>query len=333
MRKFLSRLLAISSLAGLLSVSQVSAAVECQHKLPGHETASNSLYVWSDNQVSPKAIILAIHGVTLHGGAYEALGNELAPHGYVVISPDLTGFGHLYQKDDPLKLKVIYDRSTSNLTSLLKDIRSTYPGLPVICAGESMGAHLAMRLAAMHPELVDGLLLSASSTKVHFPPIPLFVKDLSLWAVHPHRQINLEPYIRNGISDDDRIADERISDPLSRNSLNTYQLMKFGWMCRRTIDIVSAIPANMPVLILQGKKDKLYKATGVDLLMANLRTTDKKVQWFPKAGHILLETKYLKPETLSAVNSWLDKHTNGTGDSIATESTVTGTIESPKVIK
>jgi alpha-beta hydrolase superfamily lysophospholipase len=333
MLKYLTQLLSLSLFIGAITCPPSLAEVVCRHQLPNQQTASDSLYVWADDHLTSKAVILAIHGVTLHGGAYDGLARHLAPEGYTVIAPDLKGFGHDYKNEGSLKATVIYDRSTAELASLLKEIRRSYTGLPVICMGESMGGHLALRLAAAHPELVDGLILSGSSTKVHFPSIPLFVKDLTLWSFHPHRQVNLKPYIRYGISDDSRIVDERINDPLSRNNLGMYQLLKFGWMSRRTIDLVGNIPPTIPVLILQGNKDKLYKAKGVDKLMAALNATDKQVKWFPEAGHILLETKYLKPETISVINSWLDKYANSATGNLATETTVTGAIESPKAGK
>jgi len=178
---------------------------------------------------------------------------------------------------------------------------------------------LLLRLASSHPELLDGIALSATSTKVHLPRLTLALKDVTLWPFKPRRQVSLAPYIRYGISDDPRIADERLSDPLSRNRLSAAEIMKFGWMSRRTIDVVDKIPPTLPILILQGSKDKLYKPAGIKLLAAHLQATDKQVHWLTERGHILLETQYLRPETMDILLPWLDAHIKPTSKNLAVE--------------
>jgi len=49
------------------------------------------------------------------------------------------------------------------LAPLLKQLRAEHPQVPLIVAGHSWGGSFAPTLAADHPELVDGLLLLASS--------------------------------------------------------------------------------------------------------------------------------------------------------------------------
>lgn len=276
------------------------------------------VYLWQDDSINPKAVVLAAHGATLHGGAYDTFGRLLASHGYIVIAPDMHGFGHFYhdaKSDDDRR--VIYDASESDLVAVLKVVRKKYPDLPVIFAGESTGAQLGVRLAANHPELMDGVILSSGSPHLRFPPVFPTIVDLTKCAFSPRRQVDLSPYIEMRISENPQIAKERITDPLGRNCLSLTQMCKIFWMNRRTMDYAPKMPADLPVLALQGTADHLFKPQDISLLTALMKSQDKTVKWFDKRGHILLETRYLQPDTAETVVSWLDQHTQVSGKRVA----------------
>ena len=78
---------------------------------------------------------------------------------------------------------------------------------------------------------------------------------------------------------------------------------------RKTGSYVSEIPNNKPVLVIQGGADRCIKASAVMVLLANLQSTDQTVKWFHERGHILLETAFIKPDTMAAVVNWLNAHT------------------------
>ena len=312
----------LRSIVGLallaVSLSAASAEVVRQEGVSLIQGLTLPAYQWKDEQIPPKAVVVAAHGATLHGGAYDTLGRLLASHGYIVIAPDMRGFGHFYHDSTSAEdRRVIYDASVADFIRVLEAVKKNYPQLPVIFAGESTGAQLGVRVAADHPDLIDGVILSSPSPHLCFPPIHLTVVDLTKCAFHPRRQIDLSPYIQHRISEDPQIAQERLNDPLGRNYLSITQMCKIYWMNRRTMDYAGNIPADMPVLALQGTADHLFKPQDFSMLTALIKSQDKTIQWFPKRGHILLETKYMKPDTADVVMSWLDKHTQQVSKRVA----------------
>jgi len=84
------------------------------------------------------------------------------------------------------------------------------------------------------------------------------------------------------------------------------------------------IPKTMPVLIIQGDKDRMLNCKAVVSLVKHLRTEDRTVKWFANRGHLLLETAYLQNDTLNVVDSWLKRHLK---DTTMASATVHGVIQ------
>src|SRR5262249_54310821 len=51
------------------------------------------VYEWIPKDVKPDGMVLAIHGLTLHGKRYEVLAKACACTGTYFVAPDLRGFG------------------------------------------------------------------------------------------------------------------------------------------------------------------------------------------------------------------------------------------------
>src|SRR5262249_40136333 len=147
-------------------------------------------------------------------------------------------------------------------------------------AGESLGGAMAVRLAGQHSELVDGLILSAPALR-HYHPMPLstLADGLKLF-VNPAHRLNISAYIKNYFSEDPEISAEGISDPLIRKNLNLAEIMSSCSIMGGASDFIAAIPEDMPVLVLQGEKDRMVKLSSVELLQNNLKTKKKTICLF-----------------------------------------------------
>lgn len=94
--------------------------------------------------------------VLLHGLAGSA--NELVPtatgllDGYTVIVPDQRGHGHSTRRP----ADVSRDAYVADVVAVLDALAADGPA---VLAGQSMGAHTAMLVAARHPERVRGLVM------------------------------------------------------------------------------------------------------------------------------------------------------------------------------
>jgi alpha-beta hydrolase superfamily lysophospholipase len=96
-----------------------------------------------------------------------------------------------------------------------------------------------------------------------------------------------------------------------RKKLTTWELFKTVHTMRPSLHYADKVPANMPVLVIQGDNDRMLKSNAVCDLLKHLSTQDQTVRWFHDRGHLLLETTYLQSDTLNTVEGWLSEHLSG----------------------
>jgi alpha-beta hydrolase superfamily lysophospholipase len=329
-----------SSTVPLLPVGQVRE----QENPPLSKELGIPLYMWDDGTDSPKAIIVAFHGLTFHGKVYKELGKRLAQDGYLVVAPEMRGYGrwyycsknggahtkdcgHVTAKTRLPKITSLpktkenkttysqrvckranYKQSLNDFTALLKRLHQEYPGLMLYCIGESLGADMAVRLASTSGQLVDGLILASPAIKKQGILRRSLIPESAKMMFNPAREINVRPYLENCLSEDKRIVNERAQDPYVRKGLSLLELLSTQKTTKETLTYIPNISPNTPVLIIQGTDDRIIKANGVVLILERLRAKDQTVRWFDNRGHVLLETAYIQPDTWSTITDWLTEH-------------------------
>jgi alpha-beta hydrolase superfamily lysophospholipase len=273
-----------------------------QHSLPICE--------WKDSSADPRAIVLAIHGMTLHGGTYDRIARELCSDGVLTIAPDMRGFGRCYSSHQSrLKMhKVDYTESKTELVSLLQKLRSAYPSVPIYGMGESLGANLIVWLSGKHPELLNGVILSSPCIKRYWNLSPQMVLDICIAVPTPTRQIRLKPYVDPFLSPNPAVVSGYEQDPLIRKTLSLRELLQSVETNRSTIKAAKNIPQTMPVLTVEGTDDRMYKPDSVPGFMAQIHSIDQRIFWAKDHGHLLLETSQIEPEVLETVRKWIVKH-------------------------
>jgi acylglycerol lipase len=273
------------------------------------------LYHWWRPNASSRGTVVAVHGLVMHGRSFDVLGRTLAAQGFDVYAIDMRGYGRSMAEDhrycvseSDCKHRIDYERSYSDLVALTCRLRKQSPRTPLFAVGESLGGAMVIRLSAQSPELVDGLILSSPAIKRQNFLDPYLMANAALSATNPTAQMDLMPFVRKFASDDPRVIAEKEVDPLLRHHLNAVELMRSCNVMRKTVTYIPEIPAETPVLVIQGSADRCIKADAIMLLLANLRSEDQTVKWFHERGHILLETNFVKPDTMDAVVSWLSGH-------------------------
>ena len=106
----------------------------------------------------PKAVIVAVHGMSDYSNAFDMPGNAWAKEGITTIAYDQRGFG---KNADP-GVWAGADAMRADLVDAVDAARSRYPGIPVFALGESMGGAVVLTaLASQNPPVVDGAILVA----------------------------------------------------------------------------------------------------------------------------------------------------------------------------
>lgn len=266
--------------------------------------------IWPDLNTNPRAILVAVHGLVMHGGSFDVFARRLASRNFLVVAPDLRGYGRWLRGGNALPAGTVvdYEQSQADLVRLLDRLNADYPGVPIFCLGESLGADICIGAIVEGGCRVDGVVLSSPALKFRHIFCKELVGDLGLACIRPTKQINLTPYIRLCASEDQHVIAEMIEDPLVRKHLSSMELLKsqlFIWSTRKRI---AQLPENLPVLIIQGDADRLLKSNAVVVLLKHLKSKDQTVRWFHKRGHVLLETAFAQPDTISSVEGWLVQH-------------------------
>lgn len=288
---------------GTKTVDQANELVENSRKL--------HIYRWKDSSKAARAVVVAVHGTTQHAGSFGSLAQTLASQGYIFIGLDLRGHGERFYKafaGQP-NHRVDYDKSADDLGNLLKKVRATYPGLPVFVLGESVGAAVTTHCMGRYKGLTDGVILCSPGTRPRaFNPlmvVPDFIKGIT----HLDDLMDVSRYIDHYSSDDKRVSDEMIADPLSRIRLTPKEILRTAFFIRTTSKAAKSVDPQIPFLIVQGEEDGIVSTKSTREILKNLPGDHKELVEFKDAGHVLLGTSYLKPQVVDSLSKWLAEQT------------------------
>jgi alpha-beta hydrolase superfamily lysophospholipase len=170
---------------------------------------------------------------------------------------------------------------------------------------------MAVRLAAAHPELVDGLIISAPAMRVgprmFFDPASLAQSFLAVF-VRPSGIFNLDYFVNKLISADPGVVKEIAGDPLVLKHLGLGELLKSHAFVSKTRSYARQVATNTPVLILQGNLDYCVLPHAVTELTRSIRSNDQTLRWLYNQSHLLLETSHISGATVAAITDWFDDH-------------------------
>jgi acylglycerol lipase len=274
-------------------------------------------YEWMPATGTPKAIVLAVHGLTLHGRRFRVLARTLAVNGIGFVSLDMRGFGRCHFGDTkpfstPTEDRTAVDNNKSYLdvVALAQAIKQKYPDLRLMVMGESLGCSFAVRLAAEHPELANAIMLSAPAAKINpdmYAGHGQVVKGIAA-VVRPSHEINMSSFFADLVSKRSDVQNEMIDDPFIRKKLTIHALLDTDEFVKKTEHWGKLTSAKLPVLILQGSIDGCVSAKHVTDLMNAMPSDDQSLAWRGNFGHLQLETQFMRAATIDAVADWLQNH-------------------------
>lgn len=275
------------------------------------------VYQWMPVGQAPKAMVLAVHGLTLHGRRFRVLARSLAVNGLGFISIDMRGFGKCrFDETKPFntpgddKSKVNHQKSYEEIVALAKLIKADYPDVRLIALGESLGCTFCVRLAAEHPELISGIVLGAPAVKLN--------KDMYVGkgqiaqglkaVVAPHHDVDMRGFFAELCSKRPEVQSEMLDDPYIVKKLSIGALLSTDEFVDKTTKWGAATDVHLPVLILQGNADGCVSPKHVTDLMNKMPSDDQTLAWRGNFGHLQLETVFMQPAIIDAIGNWLLDH-------------------------
>ncbi|CAN5425973.1 hypothetical protein BH11CYA1_BH11CYA1_09620 [soil metagenome] len=251
-----------------------------------------------------KATIIAVHGMGLDNRAFTPFAHELRKRGYTIFAIDVRGFGSWMNASG--NEKIDYKDSFIDINNLVELIKEHNPAAPVFLLGESMGGAIALNTAAQYGHNLRGVIASVPSAE------RLQAKRMSLTvALHfldgPDKPFNIGTQIASQATARPEMRAIWANSLKAKNELSPKELMNFAVFMRRTHSHCGDIK-TLPVLMVQGLKDKLVKPQGTYDLFGAVKSDDKTMMIVGDAEHLIFETDNQNGMVLDSLCSWLDHH-------------------------
>lgn len=282
-------------------------------------------YKWMPANNKPDAIILGIHGLTLHGRRFRVIARAFAVQGYGFVSMDMRGFGRCKFDDKKQfstpqddKSKINHEKSFYDIVHVAELVRSEYPGIPIVAMGESLGCTFCVRLAGERQDLVDGLILSAPAVRVN-PAMYMSAKDIESGLkalLSRHHEMDLNQFITHLVSTRPEVVQEMLDDPLILKKVSLGDLLSTDSFVSKTEALGKKVHENLPVLILQGGGDRCVSPKAVTDLMMNMPSCNQTLAWMGPFGHLQLETSYFRAKVMDILAEWIENRTREANDEL-----------------
>ena len=233
---------------------------------------------------SPKAVIVALHGMSDYSEAFEMPAPWWADHGITTIAYDQRGFG---RAPDP-GLWGGADAMRADLVDCVNAAHAKFPGLPVHVLGESMGGAVVLSaLGDLHPLQVAGAILVAPAVWSR-EDMPLSYRA-ALWLT-----AHFVPWLHvsgNGLhiwpSDNIPMLRKLSRDPLFQHDARTDQVYGLVGLMDDARHAPEHLTAPPPILFVYGAKDQVIPREPTE---AVIKALDGKavVRRYDNGFHMLL---------------------------------------------
>jgi len=279
---------------------------------PDGETFSYSLWdvdLLQDQR--PRAVVVAIHGLSGAALDYEPLASHLAKHRVVTYAPELRGQGN-----DPVPARrgdlARVDDWFADLRAFFSLVRNRHPNTQIYYYGESMGAAILTRFLADARELdlPAGLVLAS--------PVVLLTQQPSWWqeqlfrfflSVWPGHRVDVSKYTKRNEHDPSKwvTRDEahRRWFLTAPHKVTSFTIRFFKILRDLIQGCFEAAPRiTVPVLVICAGNDVYIKPALVEQFFALLGSREKELRLFPESYHLLLHD-HDKQQALEQIEAWL----------------------------
>ena len=271
---------------------------------------------WSSNgQV--ERVVLFLHGIEVHSGAFSFMGPELANGNSEVYGFDRRGFGKSKEPELPRGDVQSFERHLEDINEVVNAVRKNHPGKKLFIFGHSIGCAYALWYAANYPQQIDGLILASNSLEAGFKlPTQDTVKLVFSTVIQHHSMYDLIDKWPQAFRESEEYKliseDEFCTKVFGLGFLFDLQTKIANKM------IHNASKIEKPVFLIHGDADIIALPESSNKIMDKLASKDKNQQIFHGADHWLYQSiipkmsaKYTmeqKSEVSAAIKNWLQNH-------------------------
>lgn len=236
----------------------------------------------------PKAVIVGLHGMNDYANAFHLAAPVWAAQGIATYAYDQRGFGRSPQRG----VWAGEDLMAADLRVFVSQVRAMHPGVPLVVAGESMGAAAAIcAFASDRPPDADRLVLLAPA--VWGWSQQALPNKTALWVaarLSPATALSPPGFIAEQYVPTDNY-EERVAMSRDRLLLFTtrpdavYGLVDLMESAHRRLSRVKA-----PTAYLYGAKDVIVPQAATLSAVKGLKKTDRSA-YYPNGYHLLMKDR------------------------------------------
>jgi len=249
-----------------------------------------------------KAVLLVVHGAAEHSGRYMNIVNHFVPLGYAVYSLDHFGHG----RSDGQRVYVeSFDDYIKPLNTFYTMVRRWQPDKPIFILGHSLGGLIETYYLLDHQKEFTGAVVSAPSIKIQDTISPMTITMGKLLSkITP--KAGLLALDAKAVSKDPAVVEAYVTDPLVYTGKLTARLAaEMLRAMQRVTDEVGTI--SLPMIIVQGKADRLVDPSGAQMLYDKSSSTDKTLKMYDGLYHEVFNEPE-REQVLADVEEWLESH-------------------------
>jgi len=249
-----------------------------------------SYHYWEESSRSYNKIIVLLHGLCYHAGAYPYLVPALVAKGYKVYGLDFQGFGRSPGERGNID---IFEKYVDDVESFRRMIKSREGYREIIFLGHSLGANVALMYPVRYPAIeVRTIVASAMFSS---PLIDKAVKE-----ENSPVDVTLEDFATDTARVEQLVKDKLIVKQISKNLLKL--LDKANGELNSSIDKLQ----NGKFLFLHGEPDKISSLASVENFYNKIECKRKKLATFPRMLHDIFAERR-REQVFNTISLWLSE--------------------------
>jgi acylglycerol lipase len=213
-------------------------------------------YRWRPDNLTPKAVIVLVHGLGEHLERYNHLADFFCQNHIAVIGTDLRGHG---QSDGKRGHIVAFSQFLEDLELLINHTHNLYPDVKRVVYGHSLGGNIVARYSySGESEMNLGYIISSPLLKLAFEPSPFKVKlgkFASKWAPGLLQGSGLNI---SHLSRDKAVCNAYKADPMVHDRISARMFTEMMDSAEKVMQFKGK--PNGPVLHFHGSEDKITSA-------------------------------------------------------------------------
>lgn len=249
--------------------------------------------------VSPKAVVILIHGHGEHINRYQHVAVGFTDANYILMGYDLRGHG---QSSGQRGHTLDYDALMNDISDFIASTRKKYPGLPIFLYGHSMGGNQVINYALRHPEGLSGVIATGPWLRLAFDPPAIQIMAANfLNNIIPAFSLS-SGLDQSALSRDASVVQQYVADPLVHDKISAR--LYSGMYGNGLWALENASKLQLPLLLMHGSADRLTSAQASrEFAQKADKFTDIRI-WDGYFHEIHNEPE--KAEVIAAMIEWLD---------------------------